>query len=287
MSSSIRNSSETTLQGETTSITTSVDHATKITEFPYPLNNTLPVSKVSATCNFADLPLWLQDNCYILRGYRRPTFCYMKCAKSLFYIHNESVGAITFICLGFTTYFYKLSHQPNVRLWDFFVFYMFLLGAMVCLGFSSIFHTLCCHSERVCANWNRCDYVGIVTLIVGSFYPMIYYGFYCHSTLQIIYLSMISIFGAATISVAVASRFRSPQYRWFRTGLFLAMGLSAIVPLVHAVVIYGIQLCFDVISLKWLLLMGALYVVGAVIYGASSGSTCALLRSNGSNGILA
>ncbi|CAI2161762.1 19381_t:CDS:2 [Funneliformis geosporum] len=182
MSSSIRNSSETTLQGETTSITTSIDHTTKINESQNP-PNTLPVLKVSPTCNFADLPLWLQDNCYILRGYRRPTFCYRKCAKSLFYIHNES-------------------------------------------------------------------------------------GFYCHSTLQIIYLSMISIFGAATISVAVSSRFRSPQYRWFRTGLFLAMGLSAFVPLVHAVIIYGIQLCFDVISLKWLLLMGALYVLGAVIYGA-------------------
>ncbi|CAI2162499.1 1866_t:CDS:2 [Funneliformis geosporum] len=243
MSSSIRNSSETTLQGETTSITTSIDHTTKINESQNP-PNTLPVLKVSPTCNFADLPLWLQDNCYILRGYRRPTFCYRKCAKSLFYIHNES-------------------------------------------GFSSIFHTLCCHSERVCANWNRCDYVGIVTLIVGSFYPMIYYGFYCHSTLQIIYLSMISIFGAATISVAVSSRFRSPQYRWFRTGLFLAMGLSAFVPLVHAVIIYGIQLCFDVISLKWLLLMGALYVLGAVIYGASNSCTCTLLWSNASNGILA
>jgi adiponectin receptor len=86
------------------------------------------------------------------------------------------VGTIAFFLLGFITYFYVLAHQPNAKAWDFIVFYMFLFGAMICLAFSSAFHTLCCHSEKVCANWNRCDYVGIVTLIVGSFFPMMYYG---------------------------------------------------------------------------------------------------------------
>ncbi|RIA86658.1 hemolysin-III related-domain-containing protein [Glomus cerebriforme] len=261
MTSSKRNSSENVVLEETASI------AAKIND-PNPSSTLL-------TCNYGDLPTWLQDNRDILKGYRRPTFSYVKCVKSLFYIHNESVniwshlvGAIAFIILGFATYFYVLMKQPYVKTWDFFVFYMFLLGAMICLAFSSTFHTLCCHSEKVCANWNRCDYIGIVTLIVGSFYPMIYYGFYCNSVLQIVYLTMISLFGAATISVAVSSRFRSPQLRWFRTGLFIAMGLSAFVPLIHALIIYGYRLCFDVISLKWLLLMGALYITGAVIYGA-------------------
>ncbi|PKY38826.1 putative hemolysin-III channel protein Izh2 [Rhizophagus irregularis] len=265
MTSSYRTSSENTVSAETSSIATKV-------------NEVIPSSRsltVSLTCNFGDLPTWLQDNHDILKGYRRPTFSYVKCAKSLFYIHNESVniwshliGTVAFFFLGFTTYYYVLAHQPNAKTWDFFVFYIFLLGAMICLAFSSTFHTLCCHSEKVCANWNRCDYIGIVTLIVGSFFPMIYYGFYCNKVLQIVYLSMISIFGAATISVAVLNRFRSPQFRWFRASLFIAMGLSAFVPLIHAIFIYGIQLCFDVISLKWLLLMGALYITGAVIYGA-------------------
>ncbi|CAG8779542.1 12760_t:CDS:2, partial [Racocetra persica] len=40
-------------------------------------------------CNFGDLPYWCQDNRNIVSGYRRPTFSYLKCTYSLFYIHNE------------------------------------------------------------------------------------------------------------------------------------------------------------------------------------------------------
>jgi hypothetical protein len=47
-------------------------------------------TKVSLTCTFWELPSWLQDNKDIIRGYRRPTFSYLKCAQSLFYLHNES-----------------------------------------------------------------------------------------------------------------------------------------------------------------------------------------------------
>ncbi|CAG8561522.1 302_t:CDS:2 [Paraglomus occultum] len=166
------------------------------------------------------------------------------------------------------TYSQVLASIQSTSWPDFAVFYIFLGGAMTCLGLSSTFHTVSCHSEKVCADWNRCDYIGIVTLIVGSFFPMIYYGFYCAPLLQAIYLGMISLFGGATIVVAVASHFRSPEFRWFRTGLFIAMGLSAIFPIAHALIIYGWRLCFDVISLNHMLLMGSLYISGALIYGA-------------------
>jgi predicted membrane channel-forming protein YqfA (hemolysin III family) len=35
------------------------------------------------------------------------------------------------------------------------------------------------------------DYIGIVFLIVGSFIPSIFYGFYCHPILQILYITMV------------------------------------------------------------------------------------------------
>ncbi|CAG8816519.1 6616_t:CDS:2, partial [Racocetra persica] len=70
------------------------------------------------------------------------------------------------------------------------------------------------------------------------------------------------------ICVAVAPRFRSPHFRWFRTSLFLAMGLSAVVPLAHGITLYGIDACFKAISLNYVLSMGALYVIGALFYGA-------------------
>lgn len=39
------------------------------------------------------------------------------------------------------------------------------------------------------------DYSGIVVLTVGSFYPCIYYGFFCRPVFQAIYLIAISITG--------------------------------------------------------------------------------------------
>ncbi|CAG8475518.1 6304_t:CDS:2, partial [Cetraspora pellucida] len=45
------------------------------------------------------------------------------------------------------------------------------------------------------------------------------------------------------------------------------LGLSAVIPLTHAVILYGVTLCFSVISLRWLILTGILYIAGALVYG--------------------
>ena len=57
--------------------------------------------------------------------------------------------------------------------------YVFLAGAIVCLLFSSTCHTLACVGARVSSIVWRIDYVGIAVLIVASFYPVVYYSFYC------------------------------------------------------------------------------------------------------------
>lgn len=56
------------------------------------------------------------------------------------------------------------------------------------------------------------------------------------------YTSLISAFGAATIVAVIRPEFRQPQYRWIRSCLFLAMGLSAVFPVLHALVIYGVRI---------------------------------------------
>jgi len=48
--------------------------------------------------------------------------------------------------------------------------------------------------------------------------------------------------------------------------MFVAMGLSAIVPIVHGMIIYGIERLDRQIGLYWMLLEGALYVTGAGLY---------------------
>ena len=51
--------------------------------------------------------------------------------------------------------------------------------------------------------------------------------------------------------------------------MFAAMGLSAVVPVVHGVYLYGFEQMISLIGLPWLVLQGVLYLVGAVLYAVS------------------
>lgn len=55
------------------------------------------------------------------------------------------------------------------------------------------------------------------------------------------YISLISVFGGATVIAVLQPRFRTPQFRWVRSGLFLAMGLSALFPVIHGIILYGVS----------------------------------------------
>lgn len=67
--------------------------------------------------------------------------------------------------------------------------YVFLSAATVCLGMSTVCHTLTNVTERVSAILWRLDYVGIAWLIVASFFPIVYYPFMCMPTWRWIYLT--------------------------------------------------------------------------------------------------
>ncbi|KAI9030790.1 pPR-type GPCR protein [Phycomyces nitens] len=225
------------------------------------------------TVSWSDLPAWLQDNIYITDGYRPPMPNYRDCFNSLFYLHNESVNIwshllafFVFIGLGIA-FLWNQPFADSLTKFDYAYFFAFILGALVCLGFSSSFHCLSCHSEPVAAAWNRCDYAGITSLIVGSFFPIIHYGFHCHKGWQTFYLVIITVLGAFTAVITLMKHFRTPAYRWIRTSLFLALGLFGIVPTLHGIYIYGFDKAIHTVSLANLLLMAVSYVTGALIYG--------------------
>lgn len=64
-------------------------------------------------------------------------------------------------------------------------------------------------------------------LIVGSFIPWIYYGFYCRTLPMVIYIFMIVSLGISALIVSLWDKFAVPKYRILRAGVFAAMGLSS------------------------------------------------------------
>ncbi|KAI5729327.1 hypothetical protein M8J76_001422 [Diaphorina citri] len=110
------------------------------------------------------------------------------------------------------------------------------------------------------------DYCGIALLIMGSFVPWLYYGFYCSFLSKVIYLTSVVILGAASIIVSLTKQFSAPNYRPLRAGVFMSFGLSGVVPAMHYGYVEGWFSKVAQASLGWLLLMGVLYIIGGLIY---------------------
>mmetsp|Transcript_26001 Transcript_26001/g.46012 ORF Transcript_26001/g.46012 Transcript_26001/m.46012 type:complete len:377 (-) Transcript_26001:6656-7786(-) len=141
---------------------------------------------------------------------------------------------------------------------------VFILSATFCLGCSVICHLFSAHSANVCSMVARLDYAGISILIAGSYYPVIFYIFYCQPMLIWTYLICITVFSVIVFILAMAPFFQQPQYRHVRGLSFLALGLLGLVPFSHMLVLPGIGHFSSAIA--WFLMMGLCYVVGCCIY---------------------
>lgn len=58
--------------------------------------------------------------------------------------------------------------------------FIFMLSALVCMSCSTLYHLFNAHSEKVHLVTARLDYAGISILICGSYYPGIYYLYFCY-----------------------------------------------------------------------------------------------------------
>ncbi|KAF5643335.1 PHO87-like protein [Fusarium sp. NRRL 25303] len=184
-----------------------------------------------------DLPAWRRDNAFILSGYRQSHGSYAHSFRSLFYLHNESVNI--------------WSH---------------LLGAIVFLASAAYVDRVVRPRDTVSKWGNKLDYTGIVALIVGSYVPALYYGFFCLPNLMASYLWIICVLGLGCTIVSWVERFRTPAWRPYRAMMFIGLGLSGVVPVIHGLFIYGYQGLEDRMSLSWVLLHGVMYIFGAVLY---------------------
>lgn len=52
--------------------------------------------------------------------------------------------------------------------------------------------------------------------------------------------------------------------------MFVGLGLSGVLPVIHGVSIYGFWQLDEKMGLRWVMLQGALYIFGAFLYAVSS-----------------
>ena len=112
----------------------------------------------------------------------------------------------------------------------------------------------------------RFDYCGIAFLTVGSFVPWLYFSFYCDWKPQVIYLAIVIVLGIGAVVVSTFDFFAGPRFRPLRAGVFIFFGLSGIAPATHYGVVNGWEKSLEEAALGWLILMGILYITGALLY---------------------
>ncbi|KAL7673414.1 hypothetical protein ACOME3_008273 [Neoechinorhynchus agilis] len=213
------------------------------------------------------LPKWMKDNEYLHRGYRPPLPSVRACLASVFRLHTETINIWTHLvgCLIFTFWFANFLVLPAPVEFKFMVG-AFFIGIITCLLCSTVFHIFACHSCRVCKIFNKIDYCGISVLVIGSFIPWLHYAFYCNVAAKIFYLVLLSAFGIICIFISVLDKFGEPECRNLRAAMFVAFGSSAVFPVIHLMIIHGPALSFKYASLGKLIIMGLLYISGAVLY---------------------
>jgi adiponectin receptor len=213
----------------------------------------------------------LKWNPYIWTGYRE-NYTFMQCLVSFFTIHNETgnvwshfAAVLVFVWAMYHTLFDVLSDMPlfHQAIWA-----TFFLTAITCFAGSTIYHLFFPQSIAAVYWLGILDFTGIAALVLGSYFPPVFYGFYCFPFWQRLYITGISLLGTVTLVAPWFRFFHSQRYLVVRVCLYAMVAVAGVVPAVHSYfLLQTIRYddSFDEVYYR-LYVMYGLYVVGVTFY---------------------
>ena len=102
---------------------------------------------------------------------------------------------------------------------------------------------------------------------LGSFFPCIYYGFYCDYFPKIFYTLLVSILSLITVVFSLNEKFNQPKFKSLRALVFFSFAISGVLPFIHWLIE---QDWFSVTNLRFSLIcilsMAIVYTLGAFLY---------------------
>ena len=142
---------------------------------------------------------------------------------------------------------------------------LFCAVAALCMGVSAAYHLLHVVSERTYSLLARLDYACIAVLTWGSFVALVTYAFACAPpAVWAGYTALATLSNGACVAVSLVERFRTKEYRLFRMTLFIVSGAVGVLPFSHILATPDAR---QPTAEACVLLMGALYIGGALLYG--------------------
>ncbi|KAJ3397961.1 hypothetical protein HDU92_000062 [Lobulomyces angularis] len=193
--------------------------------------------------NFSELPLYLQDNDFIISGYRA-NYSFKESLISFFHLHNETGNVFThfisfliFLIFIFDILIFqcnftlKLTGFNNLQLA--FDDRLIISGGCVSFIFSASFHNFFCGNKKAYYFWGCLDYSGISALIFSSTVSLNYYLFYCEFNTRLIWSLLIAVINLTGIIGPMTNWWMGPKFRPIRTGLYMMSGAFVFGPLFH------------------------------------------------------
>ncbi|KAI1326319.1 putative hemolysin-III channel protein Izh2 [Xylariaceae sp. FL0255] len=222
---------------------------------------------------YREIPDWQQDNRYILSGYRPTTASAWISFKSLSFINNQTinayshmVGALIFIALPFHFYQNEYLGKAHAHANDFYCIALYCLCVTLCFMLSALYHIMLNHSPSFLMFFAKMDYLGVLLLMWGAAIPTINYGFLCHSRLKLFYWSMTTCTALCCGILSLSPTFSTRKFRIWRASMFAAFGLSAIIFIIHGLLLYGWEVQSTRMSLVWMGWMATFNLVGVTMH---------------------
>jgi len=222
-----------------------------------------------------ECPEYFKDNVYILSGYRPPGLPPLEYLKSIFQVHNDAFnvwshlfGALLFIVLlPYTiTFVNEQSNDPTKTGLDVSAFSVFLVGGFLMFSCSAVYHVFWPLSETTALTCAKIDYMGIVFMIWGSYYPFIRFLFYDDASMYVRYSWSLIAVAVACGCALFPSYMQKPRYRWIRQLVFWGLGSVIPVVIVQGMYKYGAS-SREMKLYGYPLLYGCVvYLVGSVLF---------------------
>jgi adiponectin receptor len=131
-----------------------------------------------------------------------------------------------------------------------------------------MFHVCHCHSPQAHFRFCCLDYMGISSLICGSFCIVNYYGYYCSSGWRTFYLALTLLLTSISWAGSMRPIWHRFEFRVTRTLFYVCLGFVLAAPVLHYLVVNGIPHQVDSWGLYGYPVMVLLYLSGATIYAA-------------------
>lgn len=239
---------------------------------PYGFARTLLKGVRLPLYSYDQMPLYLQDNEHIHTGYRTE-YTYKQAFISVLTVHNETgniwthlLGLFLFLICSFCVPFILEIYNPLYSGWDIAMFQLFLLSACKCFAFSATFHTFFCKSRSAYTLFGCLDYAGISMLICGSSIIVTYYTFFCEDSWRRAYMGLLALFGGVGVVGPMFPVWATPRFRAGRTIIYITSGILSAIPIMHYLCFYDLPENIPFWAMKGFVLMGGIYIVGAMIY---------------------